>query len=335
MLGRGASARRRISWTAVVAAVSFAPGAAPAALPNYLNQGFALEILDPSPAGDRFIVAPEATTERSFSTRVTFDTSLRPLDIRSAGTSATTDSRGEYAHVGLSASPWRFIRFSGDLPIVLHEAVFVDSPGNGLPPTVAAPTPDPGDVGDVRVGLRTNVGRVFETFAPEWAYHLALAADGWLTSGNSSTLTGEPANRVRGLLIWAGDAATPFPVTLSYSLAVGYQMFTANVPAEGHVGGIPFRAGAAIETTVECVVLRAGLEAYGTVVPPSSDPISRNTREGLVSFSIGGRRWTATLGAGAGFSGAPGVPDARFLVSLQYRAFPDEPPPAVRPSSPE
>jgi hypothetical protein len=314
----------------VATVAALATREAHATLPSYLQPGFPMETLDPAPAGDRFVVTPDATVMQSpASVRAVVDFVSNPAKIQVNGNTVSATSTDWYAHFGLSAAPCDYVLLSANLPMVLNQQETLQSPEQGLTGP-AAISPSPGDLGDMRVGARF---RLTPPRFEHWA--IAASADLWFTTGNSDSLTGEPENRFRAMAIANGDFSVG-QWTLDLAGAAGYQTFTATASTYGSARGMPIRAAVGLEhPLIGGIGLRGALEFFGTAWGEATGNIDRHTGEGLLSLMVFlGRSWTIGLSEGLGLTDAPGVPGARGIISVQYRT-PENGPPATHASAGE
>jgi hypothetical protein len=309
--------RLGVATVAVLAA-----GDARATLPSYLQPVFPMETLDPAPAGDRFVVTPDATVMQSpVSMRAIADFVSNPAKIQASGNTVSATSTDWYAHFGLSAAPCDYVLLSANLPMVLNQQETLQSPLQGLTGP-AAISPSPGDLGDMRVGARF---RLTPPSFEHWA--IAASTDLWFTTGNVDSLTGEPENRFRAMAIANGDFSIG-QWKFELAGAAGYQTFTATASTYGSSRGMPIRAAVGLEhPLIGGIGVRGAVEFFGTAWGEATGNIDRNTGEGLLSLMVLlGQSWTIGLSEGLGLTDGPGVPGARGIISVQYRTPLNGPP---------
>jgi hypothetical protein len=315
-------ARRRYGRGVVLAFALglLVPRSAKATLPEYLGPGFPLETLDPAPAGDRFIAVPDAYVGSAISARVMGDVAWKPLVLDVGGTSITQSSYAAYTHVDLTAALWKLVLIEGDLPIVLGQSVKLNSAASGYPVGSVVPDPDAGDVGDIRLGVRIAL----PPQTPNSLLNGAIAADFWMATGNPGTLTGAESNRWRIQLIGSGQLPLCFcSVVADYAVALGLQWLLPETQDIGIGPSLPIRAALGLEIPVgsSSVKLRPTFEYFGTVPFTTVGEYPRDTHELMFGFFVNPTdRWSVGVSGGAGLSEAPGVPVARGLLSVSYRA---------------
>jgi hypothetical protein len=317
-----AEARARLWAMTLVAASLAAPAVAladPSALPNYLGAGFPVETFDPAPAGDRFVTTPSALIVPAFTTQLTGDVLFHPVEVRVGGVSVTHQSHAAYLHPAITVAPCEWFEISGDLPVVLSQAITVDGAAQGMPAGDLVPPPYGGDVGDARVGTRIPI----PPFEKPGLFELAVAGDAWLGTGNAETLTGAPANRLRGMFVASGRGSPLAPLTLEYAVASGVQSFTSAVNGSRNPA-IPLRVAGGIDVLLPHEApfdaLLFSVE-YAGLLPTSAERVGYDLQqEGLASAGVSfGCEWTARIGGGVGLSESMGgVPRERFLLSLAY-----------------
>jgi hypothetical protein len=339
MWTRTLDARRcRILVATLVTLSSLLLGAeARATLPTFLDQGFALETLDPAPAGSRFIVTPDAPQSNVVSTRAITDYAAQPLALNVGGapgtSAAASSSYGVFTHAGVSTTMGECFMLSLNVPIVLSQSVSVSAPDRGFPPGTVTPDPEPGDVGDIRFGAMLSLPRRLRS---SWLIrhnaNVAVAFDAWAPTGNSQDLTGEPAPRFRAMLVGSGEVRLlpgggSVPL-LEYALALGYQQYFSSVGDIGLDQGAPIRAALGFSIPIRprqnptaAVKIRPSVEYFGTVAVESSPDFPRGPREMLFNALVDFRgAWSAGASIGAGESHAPGTPAWRALTVIQFRA---------------
>jgi len=262
-------------------------------------EGFALNVFEPSPAGDRFFGVSDASSYRDGKLRVNVvgdlalgDVIRRTDDV--TGAEAAVVSRELYVHAGVAYPITDFLHAHASVPFAAYRT------------GETAATPESAKFGDIRLGLRANV-------LPSKMEAVAFgpAVDFWLPTGSEANLTGDGQVRVNPKLSLSGRAGV-----FVYAANAGY-LVRKKVDTGSLEMGDAFTFGAAAG-----VVLweraQIGPEIFGNrqVSPNWNDteilPLSAlfGAKVRLSDFVIG-------AAAGPGLSEAPGV-TPRVVLSLAF-----------------
>jgi OmpA-OmpF porin, OOP family len=279
------------------ALLASAPVAAQASLDQKYSEGFALEVFEPAPAGDRFFAVADASSmkDRRLRAGVVADLSTSPVLRRTdnvTGEQANIVAHQLYVHGGAAYPITDFLHASVDLPFAaVQSGDTASSPHGGL--------------GDPRIGLRANL---VSPDAPAFAF--GPQVDVWVPIGNVDNLVGDGEPRLNARLGASGRAGAFF-----YAANGGYLVRKKVDTLSLELGdALTFGAGAGVALFGD--VLQVGPELWGNhqVSPHWSDskitPVSAvlGAKVHLGDF-VAGAAW------GPGLSEAPGVAP-RLLMSL-------------------
>jgi hypothetical protein len=326
-MGFASSVKSRRMSGVVVAAYLLWAGSALAGLPTYLDHGFPLDTFEPAPAGDRFVVVPDAVVRDSASVRLAWDYAWNPLELRVGSTAINPSSFATYGHIGVAGAWVDIFQLSLDAPAVLSQSLGDLNLSEGFNSGSMGTAASTGDLGDMRVGLRVSLPKC--ALPESWRKNDAgpgLEGDFWLPTGNADALSGDPEARFRILALWSGGVPVSFGIrgTLEYAVGVGYQQYFASAGDVGVARGMPIRGGVALKV----LALRIGSGEYFvrpsveyTGVPfMASGTVARNTQELVTSLGVPlPEGLMVAFSWGTGLSAAAGSPEGRFAFTFQYR----------------
>jgi OmpA-OmpF porin, OOP family len=309
------------------------PAAADPALPPYLGNGFALDAFNPAPAGDRFLIVPDAAAAQDEATnelnaRLLADRAIAPLTIQSSG--GTSASQALNLDLGIAFAVGHTLALNADLPLVLKQRVWVDNSNPKIPPSSPVTPPSSGDAGDMRLGLRAPLPIVCGCSSLQ----IAGAADLWVKSGDQETLTGDGAVRfdVRLNVSGASSGEWAFEYAASMGVFLGpTQRFGDAETGFGMGSGIPVKAAVGLKlpgwNPRRGNAFRAAVE-YVETFPFSTDALAslsfarKSPGEmmftGSETLGTYDGHFTLRAGVGAGLTAAPGVPEARLVLGIEY-----------------
>ncbi len=261
-------------------------------------EGFALPRFDTSYAGDRLFAIPDGIVcgHAAPDAKLTLDYAHAPLKVRTSAASDAVIVRHQvYLHTDIAYSVAECVKFAIRVPVALVQSGEV----TGLAPSAKA------GLGDIRLGARLVLWGDAET-----PFALAAQADVWLPTGSVNNFTSDGTVRAHPRLVASGLLGS----SLFYGAALG-----AIVRPPHDIGlrtlrsGMSFAAGGGLLLWNRS--LQIGPEVYGET--------SFGTKSTALEALVGAHQClSSTLvvgaGAGLGFTGAPGVPDFRGLVSFAY-----------------
>lgn len=307
-----------LAATAVSAALVACPGADARAQSKV--EGFALNQLEPAPAGDAFFGVPSAgvgghLVPRAF---VMFDYAHRPLRLRTdAGETPIVASQG-FLRVDASLALWDRLQLSVDMPFAIAQSGQDPRfPGVDFhPPTSAA-------LGDLRFGLRGRLAG-----GDHDPIQIGIGSYLFLPTGSTEGYDGEGA--ARGLFQALVGGRVGSRVGFVWSAAGGVEIRGAGRPHQ-----IVFGGGAGLLLGGD--LLQIGPEIFGSTdlggqpLIPDTSGIKATSQTHLEL--LGGVKLRVlgglTLGAaaGPGISSAAGTPVFRALGTIGWA-------PAAAPSKP-
>lgn len=262
-------------------------------------EGFALNVFEPAPAGDRFFGVPDASSYRDGKLRVHVvgdyalgDVVQRTDDV--TGQKAAVVSRELYVHAGAAYPITDFLHAHASVPFAAHRA------GD------TAATPESGKLGDIRLGLRANV-------VPSRAEAFAFgpAVDVWLPTGSEDHLTGDGALRVNPKLGASGRVGA-----FVYAASAGY-LVRKKIDTGSLETGDAFTFGAAAGVVLWDRV-QVGPEIFGNrQVSPRWNDTEILPLSALFGAKVRIADFVAGVAGGPGLSEAPGV-SPRVVLSLAF-----------------
>ncbi len=295
-------------WISAAMLLVAAPAAAQtaASLTTPFPEGFALNPLEPAPAGDRFFLAPDATASgdpRVYVMGFGDYAYSAPLSRTDTPTGQTADvvSKMLYLHASASLALADRVLFNVDMPFAASQS---GDAGNA--------TPSGGKLGDLRLGARLAVAGSADDPAA-----LGVGIDVWAPTGSSDNLTGDGKVRARPQLIASGKAG-PF----AWAANVGY-LFRKKVATGSLEIGPALTFGAAAGLLLFDDKLQIGPELQGSTL--TSPQLARSkpfqTEDTPVHGILGARLrisdFVLGVGAGPGMTKAPGTAP-RFLASIAF-----------------
>ena len=280
--------------------------------------GFALDQLEPAPAGDAFFGVPSAGVGGHLVPRamVMFDYAHRPLRFRTdaGGETAIVASQG-FLRVDASFALWDRAEFSVDAPFaIVQSGQDPKIPGVDYhPPTSAA-------VGDVRLGIRARLAG-----GDRDPIQLGINSYAFLPTGSSDKYTGDGGARGQAQLVVGGRVGSSSGPSFVWTAAGGVEL-----RSEKHPHQVVFGGGAALVLGDD--LLQIGPELYGAA-DLGSEPLTVATT-GITSASqthlelLGGAKLRILGGlvfgaaAGPGLSSAAGTPVFRAIGTLGWSPAP-------------
>lgn len=286
-------------------------------------EGFALNQLEPAPAGDTFFGVPSAGVGGHIIPRamVMFDYAHRPLRFRTdAGETPIVASQG-FLRVDASLALWDRLQLSVDMPFAL-----VQSGEDPRIPGIDFHPPSSAAVGDLRFGLRGRLAG-----GDRDPIQVGLGSYLFLPTGSTDGYTGEGSVRGRFQALLGGrvGASTGFV----WSAAGGVELRGGSRPHQ-----LVFGAGAGLMIGGD--LLQIGPELYGAT-DLGGEPLTAGT-SGITATSqthlelLGGVKLRVLGGlvfgaaAGPGLSSAAGTPELRAVGTIGWApAAPAEKPKAA------
>jgi OOP family OmpA-OmpF porin len=312
----------RSTWKAIsfAAALGFAGSAGAEEL------GFALQLVDPAPAGDTFFAVPDAAVDGRGTLRAGLLGSYawQPLRLVDKATKEDIPNGGlvqnqVYMHLGVSLALWDRLLLEGDLPLASYQ--------NGQKPFAALPAVGGTSFSDLRLGARLAFAG-----GPRDAVSFAFAADVFAPMGERSLYATDGQVRVHPRLVASGRIRDRF----AWALDAGY-LWRKNrdlgFAAVGHAATF----GAAAALLLADGALQLGPELYGRAgLPFRSDLTGATVRsDAPLELMLGGKVRLGSLllglGGGAALTRGAGAGRARALATLAYA--PQSP--APKPKSPD
>jgi hypothetical protein len=282
-----------------------------------LGEGFDIDRLVPTPAGDRFTFVPEtrirdeACTESPcwFALSAFSSYASGGVRLKRFGSESTKSSDVVRMHLGASWAPQEWWQWSLDVPLNIYQTD-LSEPVDGY---VVSPTsrlgrkPETLDVGDLRVGLRVPLTL---RRRPSWA----MQGYAFLPTGDYEHLTGDRYFRFDVLALAGFGSHDDSPVVGAAYLGLGLHPFDPRfagiLRAEGKVGGaLSFYLLSLVQLTVEA-----------RVDPRLEGPSPADASAGVRLRPMPEAPWWLSLLGTKGLSSAPGVPVA--AVSLAFTLVP-------------
>ncbi len=299
----------RTLWQATFLSAALAAGG-PASAEEL---GFALQLVDPAPAGDAFFAVPDAAVDGRGTLRagIVGSYAWEPLRLVDKATKEVIPQgvlirNQAYAHFGSSLALWDRLLLEADLPLAPYQ--------NGQTPFATAPAVSGAAFSDLRLGARwAFAGR------PGDAVSFALAADVFAPTGAQSVYATDgqarvhprlaASGRIRERFAWAADAGYLWRKNRDLGVAaVGHAL------TFGAAAGVLFSGGA----------LQIGPELYGQAGLPFKSGLTGATVRGddPLELVLGGklRLGPVVLGlaGGGGLTRGSGAGRARGLMSVAY-----------------
>lgn len=266
--------------------------------------GFALNQLDPAPAGDRFFGVPSPYARGHWVPRafVLFDYAHQPLVVSDGVNSGAVVSAQGFLHVGASLALWDHLLVYAHLPIALLQ--------NGESPTLGSvpfPSPQGAQVGDLRMGGRIRiVGENHE------AFQLGVGVSSYFPTAPAPSFTGDGGFRLSPEIV-AGGIVSKFV----WTAALRPVFRTSSNPAT-------LNHGAGLGVLLAKNRLQISLEYMastplqtGSLAGPKGKTIPRGLLSNLELHA--GVRGRIVSGLWAGASGGPGLTDA--IGTPQFRVM--------------
>jgi OmpA-OmpF porin, OOP family len=241
-------------WPAVATALVCSLCAAPVAAQD---GGFALEGLEPSPAGDVFMGVPSPDAAGHLVPRgyVMFDYAHRPIRLTRANDDIPVVAKQAMLRASLAMPLWERVLLSVDVPLSLITSG--DDPG--LPGTTFTALEAP-RFGDVRIGLRGRL--VGDDGGP---FQLGLGSYLFTPSGDQEHYAGEGA--IRGAFHAVLGGRSGGDVGFLYSASIGPELRASDRP---HA----LTYGAGVGLLLADDVIQLGAEVYGKTALGDSIPLS-------------------------------------------------------------
>jgi hypothetical protein len=280
------------------------PGAAWAqsALDAPFSEGFALNPVEPAPAGDRFFLvwdgwtdpaAPDGTLplRAMLFGHLTLNSPLRRTD-NMTGEERDIVERQLYAHANVTVYPLERLLLNADLPIAAVQQ------GEGPAAPGAA-------VGDLRLGAR--VGLLGDRNS---AFSLAPGVDVWVPTGSPDNLTGDGTVRVRPQVSASGKAGV-----FVYAANAGFLFRKRYDPGSLEIGP-SLTYGAAVGLSLFDDILQVGPELAGASLVSSDRGRSFSSETTPLTALIGARVQVGDINLGVGYG--PGLSDAPGTASRLF-----------------
>ena len=319
----GRAMRRLPTLVAVAASAALVACPARDAKAQAKVEGFALNQLEPAPAGDAFFGVPSAGVGGHLVPRamVMFDYAHRPLRYSSsAGETPIVASQG-FLRVDASLALWDRLQVSVDMPFAI-----VQSGQDPQIPGVDFHPPSSAAVGDLRLGLRGRIAG-----GDRDPIQIGLGSYLFLPTGSTDGYAGEGAARGMFQALLGGRVGTS--VGFVWSAAGGVELRGGSRPHQLVFGG-----GAGLMLGGD--LLQIGPELYGST-DLGGEPLTAGS-SGIKATSqthlelLGGVKLRVLGGlvfgaaAGPGLSSAAGTPELRAVGTIGWApAAPVEKPQAV------
>lgn len=275
---------------------------APAAAQSPTGEGFALDIYDPTPAGDDLFTVPSATVPKklTYSGKLVGSLSYRP----------TLEGRDENNRPVEIVSSAFFLHLSSSLAIASRYLVNVNLPIAVAQSSEVTGPDEPGPaVGDLRISARATV-----LGTPNDPFSLAFMQSLWVPTGSESNFTGDGRVRSNSEVVLGGRVGPFF-----YGVDLGF-LGRKTISTTVDIGrGLTFGTGAGVVLLEDS--LQIALEMNGTAIFPSSSS-PRSAFDSLTTPVSGllGVKYRVTdfvfgVATGPGMSDSPGVsPHVVFSV---------------------
>ena len=278
---------------------------AQAGLDQPFAEGFALNPIEPAPAGDRFFLVPDGATDAALPEEEDFPLramafghlTLNPTVRRTAASGETRDivARQLYVHANLTYVPVPWLLLNADMPFAaLQEGEGPAAPG--------------GAIGDLRLGARFGI--VGDRNSP---FSFGPGVDFWVPTGNADELAGDGHVRVRPNLGVSGKIGF-----FVYAADVGFQyrkqLYTGSLEV-----GSALTFGAAAGVSLFDDILQIGPEIQGSFLAISDQDLAFNGRASPVSSVLGARVQLGDVNFGVGYG--PGLSDAPGTASRLYASL--------------
>jgi len=284
----------RAARAAVVLAAAFAAGVAQAGTPA----GFVLQPLEPTPPGDGFLVAPDASAQGHLAPAfsLTGGWSGRSLVLVDEGGTAvpggTLVDKQLWSWLGVSLPIRGRLLVEASLPIALSQS--------GARPLTELPEVGSTGLGDLRLGARVAVVS---------SRHLTLAAgvSAWLPTGSREAFASDGSTRLEPRLLASG-AAGPF----TYAASAGYLVRKRQDLGYVDVGNaLTYTAALGWNRGAWMV----GPELFGRtqLVGSKASPI-----EGLLGVRYAPRTWNVGVGIGTSLDRAVGGSPLKVVAQLGW-----------------
>ena len=282
----------RATRTGLFLALAVTATAAQAQTPD----GFYLQTLEPTPAGDTFFVSPDAgVANRGPAASLFLSWATDPLVLRKDG---AVIPGGRIVHRQF----WGWAQASLPLfdRVLLDVAAPVSLFQTGSQPYPDLPKVTAAALGDLRVGARVELLR-------REAYALAAAADVWFATGSVPAFASDAALRLEPKLVISGERG---PVVWSGGLGYHYRperdvSFTVMKSAVTFTAGGAWRFGE----------FRVGPELYGRLAPGGS---KSSPFEALLGGHWSRGSWDTGVGLGTAFDQAPGAAPFRAVARVTW-----------------
>ncbi len=285
------------------AVVSLLGMSSPARAQSTASEGWALDIYEPTPAGDALFTVPSATVPKglTYSDKLVGSLSYRPTLRRLAtnGDRVEIVSSAFYLHASSSLAIADRFLVNLNAPFALVQSSDLD--GSAAPGFA---------FGDLRLTGRVNVlGEAHDAFS------LALMQSLWLPTGSEDDFTGDGRLRSNAEVVMNGRVGLFF-----YGVDVGYLSRKTISDTVDIGGGLTFGAGAGVLLLEDS--LQIALEMNGTAVIPSGSsdrsmfgslttPVS-----GLLGIKYRVKQFVFGVATGPGMSESPGVsPHVAFSIA--------------------
>jgi MYXO-CTERM domain-containing protein len=290
------SRRRPVSPSVTRAGVGLALLLAASSASAQTPAAFYLQTFEPTPAGDLFLVSPEApVADRGPAAALVLSWATDPLVLRTNGAAIPG---GKIVHRQF----WGWVTAS--LPLFDRVLLDVAAPV-ALRQSGSQPFPDLAPVtstafGDLRIGARVPF------YQGSWG-SLAGAVDAWIATGSVAAFASDAAFRFEPKLIASGEAgAVAWSGSVGYhfrpELDVGYAILSR---ALTYTAGGAWRIGE----------FRVGPEIFGRFASGSgASPV-----EGLLGGGWARGEWDTSLAVGTAFDNAAGAAPYRLLGRVTWQ----------------
>ncbi|AKT40347.1 OmpA family protein [Chondromyces crocatus] len=283
-----------------------------------LAQGFALNQLNPAPAGDPFFGVPSPATPGHLEPRayLAFDYGAQPIHLRAQDVDVVAAQA--FARIDASLALWDRVLLSVDMPV----AVIQSGNDPGLQGITFTPLEAP-QAGDLRLGLRVRL--LGDDTGP---FQLGIGGYVFTPTGNREQYTGEGAIRGAPHISLGGRLGSG--VGFIWNASGGVQLNGSDSPHTANFG-------AGIGLLLANDVLQLGPEIYGTIpltngtLRLSAEPDTRTSADLTAELLFGAklrvlRGLTFGGAAGPGLTRTVGTPSLRAIGLIGWTPLPDRAP---------
>lgn len=279
-----------------------------------VGDGFELGRAALSPAGDRFLLVPDAGIGQQ-PLRVFLAAEIGHRLLSLSGSTATSSSDFSRLHIGTSWSLCPYFLVSAELPLVLREDVTVVDPAHEIP-LLRLNKNSKVDAGDAVLGWRATVPGLNTP-----ALRLGVLGRLWIPTGSQGDLTGDGTAGGRAELVTQSKLGL-----LQAAFAAGYEYRPPQELSGARLAsGVTLGAAVGLDLDIGPVLLRPDVELVATLVAPGPNDVAFDRRspiESAIGFVMDNGGWASSIHATQGLTQAPGLPEFRVFVTFTFVAQP-------------